>query len=150
MSLQVAILKVLASHGSGRATLASLKQDIAILTASGADWSARMRRLASRVPAINIFGCGYVLRDDEGWQITAAGRQFLAGLEAVTQDNQPPAVERHPPDVPKAVAQPPSRLIVIGARFRNRIHRHRGATLRNAKAAPSEMKTGSREESASK
>jgi hypothetical protein len=65
VSLQVAILKVLASHGSGRATLASLKRDIAILTASGAD-------------------------------------------------------------------------------------RHRSATLRNARAGPDEMETGSREESASK
>ena len=80
MSLQVAILKVLASHGSGRATLASLKHDIAILAASGADWSARLRRLASRVPVIDIFGCGYVVRDAEGWQITAAGRTFLAAL----------------------------------------------------------------------
>jgi hypothetical protein len=95
VSIQVAILKVLASHDSGRTTLASLKRDIVILTASGADWNARMRRLASRVPAIDIFGCGHVLRDAEGWQITEAGRQFLAALEAVTQDNQPPVSQRH-------------------------------------------------------
>ena len=123
MSLQVAILKVLASHGSGRATLASLNQDIAILTASGADWNVRMRRLASRVPSIDIFGCGHVVRDDGGWQITAAGRQFLAALEAVTQDNQPPAVSPSSSDL--AETCPQGALIVVGARFRNRIHRRR-------------------------
>ena len=89
VSIQVAILKVLASHGSGRATLASLKRDIVILSASGPDWNARIKRLARRVPAIDIFGAGYVLRDDEGWQITSAGREFLAALEAVSQDNRP-------------------------------------------------------------
>jgi hypothetical protein len=85
VSIQVAILKVLASHGSGRATLASLKRDIIILSASGPDWDARIKRLAQRVPAIDIFG---VLRDDEGWQIRPAGREFLSALEAVTQDNR--------------------------------------------------------------
>lgn len=150
MSLQVAILKVLASHGSGRATLASLNRDIAVLTASGADWSARMRRLASRVPAIDIFGCGHVVRDDAGWRITAAGRNFLETLEAVTQDNQPPVSGPRPSDVAEAAARPQGGLIVVGARFRNRIHRRRGAALRNARMAPEQLDTGPREEIASK
>ena len=64
MSIQVAILKVLASHGNGRATLASLKRDIVILSASGPDWDARIKRLARRVAAIDIFGAGYVLREE--------------------------------------------------------------------------------------
>jgi hypothetical protein len=96
VSIQVAILKVLASHGSGRATLSSLKRDIAILSASGPDWNARLKRLARRAPAIDIFGSGYVLRDDEGWEITSAGRYFLRALEAVTQDNRPPDPSRSP------------------------------------------------------
>ena len=150
MSLQVAILKVLASHGSGRATLASLNQDIAVLTASGAEWNARLRRLASRVPSIDIFGCGLVVRDAGGWQITAAGRQFLAALEAVTQDNKPPAVSPSRADCAETAARPPGALIVVGARFRNRIHQRRGAALRNAKAAPDRPETGSREGSVSK
>src|SRR5262245_33341496 len=87
LSLQVAILKVLASHSNGRTTLSSLNREIAILTASGSEWNARIRRLAARVPSIDIFGDGHVLRDNEGWQITAEGRNFLAMLEAVTQDN---------------------------------------------------------------
>ncbi|MET0678405.1 MAG: aminoacyl-tRNA deacylase [Bradyrhizobium sp.] len=134
MSLQVAILKVLASHGSGRTTLASLNHDIAILSASGPEWAARLKRLASRVAAIDIFGCGYVVRDAEGWQITASGRVFLAALEAVTQDNRAPVPELAPSQRPEPAARPPGDLIVVGARFRNRIHRRRDAVLRNAKA----------------
>ncbi len=88
MSIQVAILKVLASHDSGRATTASLKRDIAILTTSGPEWSARMRRLAGRVQAVDIVASGHVLWDGDGWQITADGRNFLRVLEAVTQDNR--------------------------------------------------------------
>ena len=123
MSLQVTILKVLASHDSGRATLASLNRDIAILSASGAEWSARIKRLAARVAAIDIFGCGYVLRDAEGWQITEAGRKFLDALEAITQDNQPPVLIPRASDVPEVSARPEGALIVIGHRFKSRIGR---------------------------
>ena len=129
MSIQVAILKILASHGNGRATLASLNRDIIVLTASGGDWSARLRRLAARVPAIDIFGSGYVLRDDEGWEITADGRDFLTTLEAVTQDNRAAVIA--PPVSPDSeVAERPSgALIVVGHRFRNRRRRWRRALL---------------------
>ena len=122
MSIQIAVLKILSSHGSGRAPLASLNRDIAILTASGGEWATRIRRLAARVSAIDIFGRGYVVRDNDGWQITQVGRDFLAALEAVTQDNQP-----QPDEPPAAVAdrnqQERGGLIVVGHRFRNRVHR---------------------------
>lgn len=115
-------MKILASHGNGRAPLDSLNRDIAILTASGAEWRARIRRLAARVPAIDIFGQGYVLRGDDGWQITAEGREFLTRLEAVTQDNLPVEIEPEPHIAPPA--RPDERsLIVVGHRFRNRVHR---------------------------
>jgi len=123
VSIQVAILKVLASHGNGRATLASLKRDIVILTASGGDWSARLRRLAGRVPSIDIFGSGYVLRDHDGWEITAEGRDFLYALEAVTQDNRLAEIER--PEPSEIAGRPPGELIVVGHRFKRR--RRRGA-----------------------
>ena len=125
MSIQVAILKVLASHGSGRATLASLKRDIIILSASGPDWNARIKRLARRVPAIDIFGTGYVLRDDEGWQITSAGRDFLSMLEAVSQDNQPAEADLPPMQEERRQGA----LIVVGHRFRNRVRRDRDPAL---------------------
>ena len=146
MSIQVAILKVLASHGNGRATLASLKRDIVILTASGGDWSARLKRLAGRVPSIDIFGSFYVLRDDEGWEITAEGRDFLRALEAVTQDNL--AVETEPPASPDSIAaeRPPGALIVVGHRFKNRLRRRSGAAL----TGPTAYSGSLREEGASK
>ena len=134
MSLQVTILKVLASHDSGRATLASLNRDIAILSASGPEWSARIKRLAARVAVIDIFGSGYVLRDAAGWQITSAGREFLDALEAVTQDNQPPLSIQRPSGVPEAPARPEGALIVIGHRFKSRIGRNRDAAPRNPRA----------------
>ena len=114
MSIQVAILKILASHVSGRATLDSLKHDLAILSSSGEDWHARIKRLASRVPELDIFSNGYVLRDAEGWEITAAGREFLRALEAVTQDNLPPE------PLAEAAIREEGKLIVVGHRFRNK------------------------------
>lgn len=131
MSIQVAILKVLASHGNGRATLASLKRDLVVLTASGNDWSARLRRLAGRVPSIDIFGSGYVLCDREGWQITPEGRDFLDALEAVTQDNLRDnlkdnlmaggrGIDETVQAEFSAPERPPGTLIVVGHRFKNR------------------------------
>lgn len=127
-------MKILASHGSGRATVDSLNRDIAILTASGAEWRARITRLAARVPAIDIFGKGYVQRGDDGWEITAEGRDFLARLEAVTQDNLPVEAAPEPHTVPPAQTDGHS-LIVVGHRFRNRVHRP-GTPARKAGAMP--------------
>ena len=129
MSIQVAILKILASHGSGRATLASLRRDIIILSTSGQDWDARIKRLARRVPAIDIFGDGYVLRDDEGWQITPKGRDFLAALEAVSQDNQPAETDLPASHSADDAGRRQGALIVVGHRFKNRIRRDRDAAL---------------------
>ncbi len=147
MSIQVAILKVLASHGSGRATLGSLTRDLAILSASGPDWSARIKRLAGRDPAIDIFGCGYVLRDGEGWEITAAGRDFLRLLEAVRQDHAPLS-EPAPSEKSEFAERPRAALIIVGHRFINRNRRHNGPASRNAGAPSGGI--GLREENASK
>jgi len=128
VSIQVAILKVLASYDGGRATLGSLKRDIVILTASGRDWDARIKRLAGRVQAIDIFGSGYVLRDDEGWAITAEGRDFLRTLEAVTQDNLPAEGELLLSNSSDDAARTPGELIVVGHRFKSRLRRARAPT----------------------
>jgi hypothetical protein len=124
VSIQVVILKVLASHGNGRATLASLKTDIAILTASGPDWDARIKRLAARVGSIDIFGNGYVVCDGDGWEITGKGRDFLHTLEALTQDNrQDNRQDEHEPDGALKAEngiRPPGDLIVVGHRFKSR------------------------------
>jgi len=120
VSIQVAILKVLASHDSGRATTASLKRDIAILATSGPEWNARMRRLAGRVEAIDILASGHVLCDGDGWQITAAGRDFLHALEAVTQDNRLAEAGQPESDDAEITVRPRAALIVVGHRFKTR------------------------------
>jgi hypothetical protein len=90
MSFQITVLKVLAGHPEGRASLADLKHYVAVLSCSGPDWSQRMKRLAARAPELDIFTSGYVLRDLGGWQITEKGREFLVLIEA------PPAEPAQP------------------------------------------------------
>ena len=148
MSIQVAILKILASHASGRATVHSLKRDIIILSASGPDWAARIKRLAGRVQSIDIFGSRYVVRDDAAWEITVAGRKFLSALEAVTQDNQPVEAELYAALDVELTEPRRGALIVVGHRFKNRIGRYDGPALPKPNARSGE--TGSREDNASK
>ena len=82
MSFQITILKVLAGHPDGRASVTELTRYVSVLMSSGSDWTDRMRRLAARAPKLEIFADAFVLRDDRGWSITDSGRQFLASLEA--------------------------------------------------------------------
>jgi hypothetical protein len=82
VSFQITIMKVLAGHPEGRASVADVKQYVAVLICSGADWSQRMKLLSARVPDLDIFSSGYVLREPSGWQITEAGRAFLTSIES--------------------------------------------------------------------
>jgi hypothetical protein len=82
MSFQITILKVLAGHPEGRASLADLKRAMAILITSGS-----------------------VLRDNAGWQITDAGRTFLDFLQTPIQ---PTSDDRQAPDVTAIPALPPA------------------------------------------
>jgi hypothetical protein len=81
LNFQVTVLKILASYPGGRATLADIKRDMAILAASGRDWADRTKRLAAPVPDLNIFSQGLVERDLFGWQITGKGQELLKLLE---------------------------------------------------------------------
>ena len=134
MSFQITVLKVLAGHPEGRATVADLTRYVSILISSGSDWTNRTKRLAARAPKLDIFGDAFVLRDDRGWQITDIGQQFLASLEApipITPDQE------QPPEADAAIAGartpvvPPLRLIVDN---KGPSRRDRGAdrTLRSA------------------
>lgn len=105
MSFQITILKVLAGHPDGHASLADLSRYVAVLTSSGADWSQRMKRLAARAPGLDIFTSGYVLREPGGWRITDAGRVFLMSLEAPA-----PAEASSEPAAPEPAAEPMSDL----------------------------------------
>lgn len=81
MNFQVTVLKILVSYPDGFATMAELKQDMAILATSGADWVERTKRLAARVPDLDIFSQRLVMRENGGWKITERGRSVLAFME---------------------------------------------------------------------
>jgi hypothetical protein len=84
VSFQITLLKVLAGHPDGRASVADLRHFVGILMTSGSDWTERMNGLAARVPDLDIVADGFVRRDENGWQITDAGREFLIWLETPT------------------------------------------------------------------
>jgi len=90
MSFQITVLKVLAGHPEGRASIADLTRYVSILISSGTDWTNRTKRLAARAPKLDIFVDAFVLRDDNGWHITEGGRHFLASLEAPLPIVAPP------------------------------------------------------------
>jgi hypothetical protein len=116
LSFQITVLKVLAGHPEGRASLADLTRCVSILISSGTDWTNRTKRLAARAPKLDIFGDSFVLRDDHGWQITKSGRQFLASLEApipvMSQHEQAPDVAAAAATTPSLPRPAPLRLIV--------------------------------------
>ena len=121
MSFQITILKVLAGHPDGRASVGELTRFVSVLMSSGSDWSDRMRRLSARAPKLEIFADAFVLRDDRGWCITESGRQFLASLEAPvaahTEDQeQPPFGPRVTVVTAPSQVLPALRLVVDNTR----------------------------------
>jgi hypothetical protein len=114
VSFQITVLKVLAGHPEGRASLADLTRCVSILISSGTDWTNRTKRLAARAPKFDIFADSFVLRDDRGWQITEGGRQFLASLEAPLPIAAEPvqAPEANMAKQPRSPALPKLRLVV--------------------------------------
>ncbi|XUJ32575.1 hypothetical protein ACQ5SK_29545 [Bradyrhizobium japonicum] len=77
MSFQVSILRILAGQPEGRASLAVLKDYLAVFYTSGPEWTDRTKRLAAQTPDLNIFGQGLVTREPGQWIITDKGRAFL-------------------------------------------------------------------------
>jgi hypothetical protein len=130
VSLQVAILKVLASYPDGKASLAALKGDLAILAGAGIAWSERLKRLGAQVPDLDIFGQDLVLRDDTGWQLPAAGRELLSSIEVpltATGATVPTATLGVVPPVAVERPRPPKRT-----RGRRWGQRHAAALKRSA------------------
>ena len=91
MNFQVTVLKILVSYPDGFAVMADLKRDMAILATSGPEWAERTKRLAARVPGLDIFSDGLVERQSGGWRLTANGRAVLESMEARRSD---PAAEK--------------------------------------------------------
>jgi hypothetical protein len=91
VNFQVTMLKILVSYPDGFAVMADLKRDMAILATSGRDWADRTKRLAARVPDLDIFSQALVERLNGGWRITEAGRALLALMEVRPRDPEPAA-----------------------------------------------------------
>jgi hypothetical protein len=85
-------MKVLASYPDGRATVAAMNADLAILAGAGREWTERLRRLAARSPGLDIFSEGLVTRDARGWRLTSAGRDRLRTMEAPAHMELPAAI----------------------------------------------------------
>ncbi len=132
MSFQITILKVLAGHPGGRASLAELRQAVAILISSGTDWTDRTKRLAARAPGLDIFSQALVLRDDSGWQITDAGRALLASVEKPAPVM---ATSEQNPEVVATLASVPTSPAIRLAAVSRRRPRHRRADRMRPSAA---------------
>jgi hypothetical protein len=119
VSFQVTILKVLAGQPEGCLSLADLRKNVAILISSGPDWTDRTKRIAAQTPGLDIFSQGMVIRSLGGWQITAAGRAFLAESEVpISSNSQEPVPEADESNAAPA-ALPPAP--VVGPDTRRRI-----------------------------
>lgn len=112
MSLQITVLKVLAGHPEGRASVAELTRYVGILISSGPGWTTRVKRLAHRAPELDIFRDKFVLRDNNGWQITLCGRQFLSSLEATSSVPCPAEAKQPGSTTPRVSERASLRLVV--------------------------------------
>ena len=130
MNFQVTVLKILEAYPEGFAVMEDLKRDMAILATSGRDWVDRTKRLAARVPDLNIWSQGLVERVSGGWRLTAKGREVLEFLEARPTPEPTRVVAVNEIDIPviEQVPVPPLRQPVDRAkRRRERRERRREA-----------------------
>lgn len=110
MSFQLSILKILAGQPGGRAALEVVKQHLAIFYTSGPEWAARMKRIASREPNLDIFGQRLIDREVGYWTITEEGWKVLEALEKLDRcvaQGQPEAQAEAQADEPAGDERPP-------------------------------------------
>jgi hypothetical protein len=123
VNFQVTVLKVLVSYPGGFAVMDDIKRDMALLATSGRDWADRTKRLAARVPDLDIFSQGLVDRESGGWKITDKGRSVLEFMEARTGFDQ--ANEAVPTETVDAPVPPLPPLAERAKRRRERRERRR-------------------------
>ncbi|MET4155683.1 hypothetical protein ABIC08_008604 [Bradyrhizobium sp. RT9b] len=123
MNFQVTVLKILMSYPGGFAVMDDIKRDMAILATSGRDWADRTKRLAARVPELDIFSQGLVDRESGGWKITDKGRSALEFMEARISVDQ--AIETTPSEMVNAPVPPLPPLAERAKRRRERRERRR-------------------------
>ena len=134
MNFQVTVLKILVSFPDGFAVMADLKRDMAILATSGRDWSERTKRLAARVPDLDIFSQALVERLNGGWRITEKGRSLLDFMES--RSSGPQTAPDEPTEQLSSADPTPRLLVSIRASRSQRLQRRRAARARaRAKAS---------------
>lgn len=135
MSFQLSILKILAGQPNGSASLDVIKQHLAVFYTSGPEWAARMKRLASAAPDLDLFGQGLITREKGLWTLTTEGRAFLERLERQVSaaDRAGPIPYALSPQAPVEIppaAISPLRVEVIRAPPTTRLDRASLAPLR--------------------
>src|SRR5260370_2152544 len=108
---QLAILTVLANWPERRAPIYEIREEVGILFANGGH--ADLLKRLSALGDIDIFQTGLVSRNEEGFQITAAGLSLLQSLESF--DGAPSS------PVSTAPPSPPSTFIPHLARTHQRL-----------------------------
>jgi hypothetical protein len=124
VNFQVTVLKALVSYPDGFAVMEDLKRDMALLATSGRDWACSHKAAAARVPDLDIFAQGLVVRESGGWKVTDRGRAALEFTEGRPTPGQ--AIEAAPAQQIDG-AIPPLRLPAERERRRKAAERVRGA-----------------------
>src|SRR5258705_13113043 len=98
---------------------------MAMRAGSNSGWTPApwTKRLAARAPGLDIFTQAFVLRDEAGWQITHAGKAFLADLEAPVQVAAP--MDKAAEPALSLTQMPPSPVIQLNEIKRRRVRRGR-------------------------
>jgi hypothetical protein len=135
VNFQVTVLKILVSYPDGFAVMADLKRDMAILATSGRDWTERTKRLAARVPDLDIFSQALVERLNGGWRITENGRTVLDFMEA--RSSEPQAGRADAPVERLAAVEPAPRLLASTRAARSQRLQRRRAARERARAKAS-------------
>ncbi|WP_375778674.1 hypothetical protein ACE103_05870 [Bradyrhizobium sp. ma5] len=125
VNFQVTVLKILVSYPDGFAVMADLKRDMAILATSGREWADRTRRVAARVPDLDLFSQGLVERLNGGWRITDKGRVVLDLMEA--KPVEPQAELGAPAEIPASEKATPRLLASMKVARSRRLQRRRAA-----------------------
>ncbi|WP_442868702.1 hypothetical protein [Bradyrhizobium sp. CCBAU 21360] len=125
------------SYPDGFTAMAELKRDMAILATSGRDWAERTRRLAARVPNLDIFSQQLIERVNGGWRITEKGRAVLNMMEArQTHAEAEPEIDAAAQEPPRSTVTP-SLPVEAGRRQHAPRQRHRVMRDRRHATRPS-------------
>jgi hypothetical protein len=109
VSFQLSVLRILAGQTDGRASIEVVKHHLAIYYGSGPEWPARMSRIASRLPELDIFKQKLINREAGYWTITEKGLKVLAGLEQLDRivGQVQPQPQAEPPVANERAPLPP-------------------------------------------